>query len=480
LASTVAYNARLRHERAIAQAQRDAAKTAQQQSEADFRLALDAVQRFYTEVSENKLLNVPTMDPLRIELLERARDFYGQIARERADDPVVQAGWARAGWRLAVMVFDARSVQEGISLLAGPIAIQERLVERYPDRPEFRSDLARSYNNLGIMHRRNNQNALGGEDWERALALRDRLVQEHPDDFLYRRDLGQTRLNLGNWYRTECLWGRAEESYRSALTIFAGLADEAPDSSRARTDLPVTPFTLDAGRIRYDLAFTYFNLGVMLRDIGRTAEAAEGFTQALDRLVRLVHEQPSRTIFRSLLAKTHYELGVLLAGNGQTAQATDLWLKSRELFAALVREHPDNWGFRYNLALNLRSLSLVADATGRAGEAEATRRSAREIEEKLVREHSESSDYYYLAALVYLRFAAKVVADGTSKSPVVPTTFAEECAGHAISMLKEAEKAGYFGIPEGIKLLESDDHLDSLRSRDGFRQLLARVLRRRE
>ena len=50
------------------------------------------------------------------------------------------------------------------------------------------------------MHRRNNQNELGGEDWERALALRDQLVREHPDDFLYRRDLAQTRLNLGNWY----------------------------------------------------------------------------------------------------------------------------------------------------------------------------------------------------------------------------------------------------------------------------------------
>jgi hypothetical protein len=88
-----------------------------------------------------------------------------RIAQERPDDPDVHAGWARAGWRLAVMVFDARSVPEGISLLAEPIAIQERLARRYPNRPEYRSDLARSYNNLGIMHRRNNQNDLGGKDW---------------------------------------------------------------------------------------------------------------------------------------------------------------------------------------------------------------------------------------------------------------------------------------------------------------------------
>ena len=79
-----------------------------------------------------------------------------------------------------------------------PIAIQERLAHHYPDRPEYRSDLARSYNNLGIMHRSNSQRALGAEDWKRALALREQLVREHPDDFLYRRDLAQTLLNLGN------------------------------------------------------------------------------------------------------------------------------------------------------------------------------------------------------------------------------------------------------------------------------------------
>ena len=476
VASSFAYNGRLRRERAIAQAQRDAARMAQQQSEADFRLALDAVQRFYTEVSENKLLNVPTMDPLRIELLERASNFYQRIALERPDDPDVQAGWARAGWRLAVMVSDARSVPEGIRLLAQPIANQERLAERYPDQPEYRSDLARSYNNLGVLHRRNHQNELGGKAWERALALRDQLVREHPDNVLYRRDLGQTRQNLGNWYRSEGQLERAEESYRRALTLLAGLADEVPGPSRpAGTDLPVTPFTLDANRIRYDLAFTYFNLAVLLRDLGRTAEAADGFDQALDRLGRLVREQSARSIYRHLLAKTHYERGFLLAASGPIDRAGDSWLSSRELFEALVREHAETGVYRFNLALNLRCLSVVADATGRPADAEATRRSALEIEEKLVREHPDSRDYYYEAALVYLRLRARVIPAGTGKSQVDSKTFSEQCAEHAIVMLEAAEKAGYFRIPEGNKLLKSDDHLDSLRSFDRFRQLLARV-----
>ncbi len=475
IASSLAYNARLRRERANSDAQRDAARMAQQQSEADFRLALDAVQRFYTDVSENKLLNVPTMEPLRIELLERARDFFGRIAQERPGDPDVQAGWARAGWRLAVMVSDARSVPEGISLLAQPIAIQERLSRHYPDRPEFRSDLARSYNNLGVLRRRNNENELGGEAWEHALALRDQLVRERPDDFLYRRDLAQTRLNLGNWYRTEGQSGRAEESYRYALAILERLAGETQDADRPRIDLHVTPFALDPSRVRYDLAFTYFNLSVLLRDLGRSTEAAEGFAQALDHLGRLVREQPARTIYRHLLAKTHYELG-LLEANGRIDRAGESWRTSRDLLEALVREYPDTWVYRYNLALNLRCLSLLADAAGLP--ADANHRSARETEEKLLQEHPDSSDYYYEAALVYLRFPAKVVPNRPGKSPVDPKTFAEECISHALSMLEAAEKAGYFRLPEGIKLLKSDTHLDPIRSRASFQRLVGRVAAR--
>ena len=472
----LAHNGRLRRERANADTQRDAARVAQARAEADFRLALDAAKRFYTEVSENKLLNVPTLDPLRIELLERARDFYQRIAQERPEDADVQAELARAGWRLAVMVSDARSVAEGIRLLDQPIVIQERLVRQYPDRPEYQSDLARSYNNLGIMHRKNNQNDLGGQDWERALALRERLVRENPDDFLDRRDLGQSLLNLGNWYSDERQTDRAEASYRRALEMLNRLAREAPSVGRPKTDLPVTPFALDPARIRYDLALAYHNLAKLLREGGRSASAAETFQQALEHLDRLVREQPGRAIYRHILAKTHYELGILHQADGQIARAAAAWLRSREMFEALAREHPETRVYRYNLALNHRSSSLLADATGRPAEAEATRRSAREIEERLIREHPESSGNYSDAAAVYLSFPVSVIPAGTQSDSVDRKTFTAECAGHALSLLESAEKAGYFRTPDGLKLLKTDKVLDPLRSRDDFRQLLARVL----
>ncbi len=474
-ALSLAHNARLERERKIASTERDIARKAQERSEADFGLALDAVKRFYTEVSENKLLVVPTMDAVRIELLERARDFYERIARERADDFNVKAELARAIWRLAVMVGGSRSLPEGIGLMEQAIAIQEQLVHQHPDRPEYRSDLARSFNNLGIMHRSNSQRALGAEDWKRSLALRDQLVRELPDDFLTRRDLAQSLQNLGNWYREEGGHDdQIEEVYKRALAIQNSLAREAPEAARLRSELPLTPFVLDPARVRYDLAFTYFNLGGFYLDVGKSAQAAEVLQQANDHLDRLVREQPGRAGYRLLLSKTHYELGRLHQSDGQMTRTAAAWNRSRDLLQVLVAEHPADSNYRHNLGLTLRSLSIASDAIGQTAEAEETRRSARESEERLIREHPTSSAYYYDAAQIYANCSTMVVP--SSNGSVDRKTFAEMCGGLAVGMLVEAEKSGYFRSAEAVKRLKTDDSLDPLRSRDGFRQLVTRVM----
>jgi tetratricopeptide (TPR) repeat protein len=474
-ALSLAYNARLGRERAIARIERDTAKKAQRRSEADFGLALDAVKRFYTEVSENKLLLVPTMDTVRIELLERAREFYERIAQERPDDPNVQAELGRTIWRLAVMVGGSRSAPEGIGLLEQTIAIQERLVHQYPDRPDYRSDLARTFNNLGIMHRSNNQRTLGAEDWKRSLALREQLVREKPKDFLSRRDLAQSLQNLGNWYRET---GRhdeqVEEVYRRALAIQNTLAREVPDAPRPQKGLPFTPFVLDPARIRYDLAYTYFNLGSFYVDSGQTAKAGEVLGQAQEHLDRLVREQPGRAGYRQLLSKTHYELGRLCQSDGQLTRTATSWNRSRELLQVLVREHPADSNYRYNLAITLRSLSIASDATGQPAAAEATRLSAWESEEQLIREHPESSAYFYDAAETYMSCSTTLFPSASGS--VDRSSFAESCSSLALEMLVKAEKAGHFRSAEGIERLKTDPILNPLRSREGFRRLLARVL----
>ena len=102
-----------------------------------------------------------------------------------------------------------------------------------------------------------------------------------------------------------------------------------------------------------------------------------------------------------------------------------------------------------------------------------TRRSAREVEEPLIREHPETKGYYYDAAETYMSCSTTLVPSASGS--VDRRVFAESCGGLALGMLVEAEKAGYFRSPEAVERLKIDNAFDPLRSRDGFRQLLARV-----
>src|SRR5262249_11061524 len=70
-------------------------------AEANFQMALDAVDRFYTKVSEETLLNTPRMEPLRAQLLASARDFYERFVRERGRDSRARVQLGQAYQRLA-------------------------------------------------------------------------------------------------------------------------------------------------------------------------------------------------------------------------------------------------------------------------------------------------------------------------------------------------------------------------------------------
>ncbi|HKB37369.1 MAG TPA: serine/threonine-protein kinase [Gemmataceae bacterium] len=91
-----AANDRERSARQVAQQQEQEAREQRDKAEHNFKLARDAVDRFHTKVSENRLLNEPGFQPLRKELLETAMEFYERFVRERAGDPAVLADQAPA------------------------------------------------------------------------------------------------------------------------------------------------------------------------------------------------------------------------------------------------------------------------------------------------------------------------------------------------------------------------------------------------
>ena len=207
-----AYNARLRRERANADGQRDIARKAQARSEADFRLALDAVKRFYTDVSENRLVSVPAAGPLRVELLERARAFYEQIARPAR--PSGGRGRARPRGLAAGCDGERGACRTGGDRPhGGAIALQEQLAARYPDRSEFRSDLCAATTTSAFCTAGTTRTSAAPRPGSARSRCANNWFARTPMTCCFAATWRRALNNLANWYRqldgqSEARWPR--------------------------------------------------------------------------------------------------------------------------------------------------------------------------------------------------------------------------------------------------------------------------------
>ena len=93
IAAGIWLNSCLRTERNVAVANANLAEKC-------FQLNREAVDRYFTEVSEGDLLDEPGLQPLREKLLKLAKDYYARFVEERRNDPAVRADLAAAsvGW----------------------------------------------------------------------------------------------------------------------------------------------------------------------------------------------------------------------------------------------------------------------------------------------------------------------------------------------------------------------------------------------
>ena len=123
-----------------------------QTSEANFQMAREAVDLFYTRVSEDKLLNEPQMERLRKELLEAARAFYQKfVARRRGDpQPRYDLGWAllavsRIERELGALAQSIEHVEASRTIFAALAAAQ-------PESAVYLEGLGHSLIDMGVLY----------------------------------------------------------------------------------------------------------------------------------------------------------------------------------------------------------------------------------------------------------------------------------------------------------------------------------------
>ena len=347
--------------------QESRARSAQRVAEVNLQLARQAVDSMLTEVAKKSLADVPQMEEIRRDLLEKARVFYEMFQRQQPTSASLRLGTALANSRVGDIYRlqgQNDSAEDAYNTAIGQLTA---LSSEFPDR-EHAFQLAGAYNRLGEQLRPHD--SAGAERaYDRALVLLEELVLRFADSPEYALELALVHNNRGILLATDTSRAAdAESSYRAAAATFERLRSNRDDRTAS-----------------FRLAQTYNNLGTLLKQKPeQQANAESSYRRAIEIMEDLRREQPNRREYKEELAKFYNNLGNLRVLRHEFESALVANQHALALFeelAAPVRGISNELANGYNSrGLILQQASRAQDGTtsGRQREAvEAYQRSIR-------------------------------------------------------------------------------------------------------
>jgi tetratricopeptide (TPR) repeat protein len=292
----------------------------QAQVQERFELAQRAIAMFHTGVSEDMLLKNEQFKELRMKLLKEAAGFYADLEK------------------LLAGRIDARSRK---ALAAGYFQLGE-LTAKIGSKPEALA-----------VHRK-------------ALSVRRELAAAEGADVETRLDVARSLRAMGSLLQ-------ATGERTGALAAF--------EEQRAISTSLDAESSTDA--VRAVLAWSHTNIGVLLEESGKPAEALETHRKALAIRQKLAGDNPSITQFQTELAGIHNNIGIVLSRMGKPAEALEAYRQALAIRQALANANPDVTLFQVGLAIMHNNIAIVLSETGKRAEALDVHRQALAIRQRL-------------------------------------------------------------------------------------------------
>jgi serine/threonine protein kinase len=376
--------------------------------EADrFNLAMDAIEVFHGEVSEDLLLKEKKFQGLRAKLLHGAADFYGKLERllEGQVDPKSRAALAKSYSELADLTTQIGKGNEALALRLKALAVRRELALRpgadlgakldlvrglyyaarahlslgdaprtlalieeatalaeglaatNPGADAVRKRLAECLNYSSILLNENRPGVRNPtraiECNERALPIAEELVASNPTENESNEILSALLTHRGILLHDQGKWAEAEEAQRRAAAIANRLAESNPNSAKYR-DL--------AGR-------AYWNLVGKLSSSGKPDDAMVAAERAVASWQKVVDDNPAVTNYQNNLAFGLNGLGYHLAAKGEFARAMEAHQRARSVMKVLADADPSVVGFHRNLARSQSEIGWVRLQMGQPAEA---------------------------------------------------------------------------------------------------------------
>jgi serine/threonine-protein kinase len=466
-----------------------ALRVANDRAEAGERRARLAADTFFTRVSEERLLEVPGLQPLRLELLELALGYYRQFLREHAGDASLRRDEARARLRVGVIrsllgsdrealeeldragallealpggeaegpgnlylrskVAGARGVSleqlgrfpEAVAAYREAAGFAARQAERVADAHAARRELAHELRNLGGLLDKIGRYPEAREALTRSIAAGEALLAESAGDAVARSDLALALASLAYLDTAEGRVPQAIEDCRRSTRLLRERLDQEPADLGAR----------------YDLAHGLIQEAALARLAGRIEDGRAAAGEAIGALSRLADLSPRVPSYRRDLAMAYNTLGDLERASGRTDALGASAEKARDLLEAIRRDPSHTLEIDLELSKAYNNLGRFEAAEGRDVRARAAFLRAAELLGSSGR----------VDALVHYNIACNLA---LAMPPDDPDDRAR-LGDRAIRHLRAAVDGG-FGM---LDVLRADTDLDALRDREDFRRMLLDV-----
>jgi ubiquinone/menaquinone biosynthesis C-methylase UbiE/tetratricopeptide (TPR) repeat protein len=454
--------------------------------------ALEVVDHMLTHTWDEPLGNSPPVLVLRRRLLQEARAYYDWSLQREVQDPLVRRETARACFRTAGLHLWLGELADAEKFGNEAIALQTKLISDFPDEPDYRHDISKTYVYLGHAFAMSQRLDRAAVAYKKAVELTEALVREHPDVPEYRESLARNETDLG-YFHTFMAPNLAEEKFRKVIKLAEQLLRERPDNADyqcllangyanlatvkvrlnriAESEEPVRkglallqPRGKDAPRSGRDyargLATLKFYEGVVLFRAKRWKESEACLKEGIAGFEQLTQSAPIFP-YRMVLALSYPVLGQLYDQTNRPKLAEDNHRKASDAIDQLIRDYPAVGGLLRDTASDDRVLLMVYRA--RRGEGIPKLMSDAEA---LARQSNLSNMSCYNLACAYAQAAGHARGE-----PFV----AEYRAQRALELLRRVEKANFLTDQFGINLAEDDADLNPLRHRKDFQELRKRL-----
>jgi tetratricopeptide (TPR) repeat protein len=299
-------------------------------ADANFEMARNAVDRYFTRVSQEPLLDDDRLKPLRKDLLNSALEFYQDFINRRRKDATVRRNLANTHFRASAINVLMGMNSEGEAHAKKGAEIFDALVSGTPEDRGLRRDLADGLAAVANAQREAGFVNSALANYDRAIELMEQLWDENPNDFLRGVTLAQElsfRVLLRNNTGDE---GGAAGDTRRAEKILEKVRDVCP------------PEQIDAAFLA--LAGVYYrgsDMGKCLQAISifRGLELRKSAHEVFAPYSRLGGWGFSLPRPRWLLRGALQNGGNFLNFSGHPAKAEPLLQESVEIVRAAIREN---------------------------------------------------------------------------------------------------------------------------------------------